>query len=105
MMSNTSNDSLEENDGQPPAASMVAASVCASLLALVTYSLEISSIITAFNRDKKLRRNYTNSFLVSLACADLLVGVVVIPFYTTLNFINNGNWYHGNASCYVFLGT
>ena len=99
-MQNVSNDSLGENGGEPPAAASMAAAACASLLALVIISGNIL-VITAFYKETNIR-SIANSFLVSLSCADLLVGGVIIPFYIALDFVNNGYW-EGQASCYFFL--
>ncbi|XP_038068554.1 tyramine receptor Ser-2-like [Patiria miniata] len=89
------------DDDDLPATVIVVASVCASGLALVTVVGNLL-VITAYVKNKKLR-SIANSFLVSLACADLLVGIVVIPFYISLEFVNRGNWYLGQWACFFFF--
>uniref|UniRef100_H3A5A0 5-hydroxytryptamine receptor 4 n=1 Tax=Latimeria chalumnae TaxID=7897 RepID=H3A5A0_LATCH len=50
-------------------------------------------------REKKCRKKKTNYFVVSLAFADLLVAVVVMPFATVE--LVKGNWIYGDAFCLV----
>ncbi|XP_022102407.1 octopamine receptor Oamb-like [Acanthaster planci] len=90
---------LEASGGLSARVSVVA-TVCASLLASVVIAGNLL-VIVAFVKTENLR-SVTNSFLVSLACADLLVGVVVVPFYISLSFVNRGEWYLGQWSCFLF---
>lgn len=59
-------------------------------------------VITAICRFQRLQ-NVTNCFITSLACADLVMGLVVVPFggiHITLN-----TWYFDNGFCSFWLAT
>jgi 7 transmembrane receptor (rhodopsin family) len=60
------------------------AGVIIPLLALVILDLVViignSLVVTAVFTHAKLRRSITNRFVVSLAVADLMVGMAVLPF-------------------------
>ncbi|XP_033181423.1 trace amine-associated receptor 13c-like [Mastacembelus armatus] len=55
-----------------------------------------SVVIVSISHFKQLQ-NPTNVLVVSLALADLLVGVIVMPFSTTRTI--NGCWFFGDAFC------
>lgn len=100
MDETTGNDSHTMNLGL--SATQVTATVGAVCLALIIILGNVL-VIFAFSKDKTLR-SITNGFLVSLACADLLVGVLVIPMFTLDMIIglNNEQWSGREALCYVF---
>ncbi|XP_030844458.1 histamine H4 receptor-like [Strongylocentrotus purpuratus] len=57
-------------------------------------------VLLAYKRDKRIRRNTTNAYILNLAVADLLVSVVMaihFPLYLT------GKWEFGGASCIIFM--
>lgn len=62
--------------------SQVTWSLLYSLLALAIIFFN-TLVILSFAKNKQLRTR-TNFFIVSLGCADLLVGLVSLPWYTTL---------------------
>jgi len=61
-----------------------AAGKIALLLAFIVLDLAViignSLVVTAVFTHVKLRRSTTNKFVVSLAFADLMVGIAVLPF-------------------------
>ncbi|XP_071802631.1 D(5)-like dopamine receptor [Asterias amurensis] len=75
--------------------------VCASLLSVVIISGNIL-VVTAFFKYKNLQ-TITNSFLVSLAFADLLIGGVDLPFYIALDIASQGIWFYGQTLCAFFV--
>lgn len=66
------------------------------LVVIVGNSLVIAAVITA----RKLR-TVTNIFIVSLACADLMLGFAVLPFSISLEVFKT--WYFGNVWCSIWL--
>ncbi|XP_043915092.1 5-hydroxytryptamine receptor 4-like [Protopterus annectens] len=56
-------------------------------------------VMVALCKDRKLRKKKTNYFVVSLAFADLLVAIVVMPF-ATIELVK-GNWIYGDTFCLV----
>ena len=55
-------------------------------------------VLLAYKRDKRIRKNTTNAYILNLAVADLLVSVVMaiyVPLYFT------GTWKFGGAFCVV----
>ena len=55
-------------------------------------------VLLAYKRDKRIRRNTTNAYILNLAVADVLVSVVMVlyvPLYLT------GKWKFGGAFCVV----
>ncbi|XP_068608862.1 5-hydroxytryptamine receptor 4 [Brachionichthys hirsutus] len=75
---------------------------------LLTIFLSIIIIMTAFGnllvmvalcKDRHLRKKKTNYFIVSLAFADLLVALVVMPFAAIE--LTTGRWYYGEIFCLI----
>ncbi|MBN3310056.1 5HT4R protein, partial [Amia calva] len=56
-------------------------------------------VMVALCRDRQLRKKKTNYFIVSLAFADLLVAVVVMPFAAIE--LATGTWAYGETFCLV----
>ncbi|XP_043240096.1 probable G-protein coupled receptor No9 [Amphibalanus amphitrite] len=75
-----------------------------SLLALAFLNLMVVAgnllVVMAVFVHSKLR-TVTNLFIVSLACADLLVGMLVLPFSATLEVLDV--WLYGDVWCSVWL--
>lgn len=59
-------------------------------------------VIVAIIKDNNLR-TVQNSFIASLAVADLLVGSLIMPF--SLIYEVSGVWYFGSALCDIWLAT
>ncbi|XP_051716567.1 adrenoceptor beta 2, surface a [Ctenopharyngodon idella] len=59
-------------------------------------------VITAISRFQRLQ-NVTNCFITSLACADLVMGLVVVPFGGIHIILST--WYFGNFWCDFWLAT
>lgn len=59
-------------------------------------------VITAIARFQRLQ-TVTNCFISSLACADLIMGLLVIPFGACYILLNN--WYFGNFFCDFWMAT
>ncbi|MFT7815326.1 5-hydroxytryptamine receptor 4-like [Arapaima gigas] len=56
-------------------------------------------VMVALCKDRQLRKKKTNYFIVSLAFADLLVALVVMPFAAIE--LTTGSWRYGETSCLV----
>ncbi|XP_046899313.1 beta-2 adrenergic receptor-like isoform X2 [Hypomesus transpacificus] len=69
-----------------------------SLMALLVLGIVFGNVlvITAIVRFQRLQ-TVTNVFITSLACADLVMGVVVVPFGACYILLNN--WHFGNFLC------
>lgn len=67
-----------------------------NLVILCGNSLVIAAVITT----RKLRTN-TNTFIVSLACSDILLGIFVIPFSASLEILKF--WPFGDIWCSMWL--
>lgn len=65
------------------------------LLVLVGNTLVVAAVTTS----RKLR-TVTNVFIVNLACADLLLGVLVLPFSAVLEI--KDIWIFGHIWCQVW---
>lgn len=59
-------------------------------------------VITAISRFQRLQ-NVTNCFITSLACADLVMGLVVVPFGALYLIVNT--WHFGNTLCDFWTAT
>ncbi|XP_030622271.1 adrenoceptor beta 2, surface a [Chanos chanos] len=59
-------------------------------------------VITAIARFQRLQ-NVTNCFITSLACADLVMGLVVVPFGASYIIFNT--WHFGNFWCEFWTAT
>lgn len=59
-------------------------------------------VITAISRFQRLQ-NVTNCFITSLACADLVMGLVVIPFGALYIILNT--WHFGHFLCDFWTAT
>jgi hypothetical protein len=57
-------------------------------------------VICAVIRERSLKST-TNYYIVSLAAADLIVGLVVMPFHT-LNEMTQNYWFFGHAICDIW---
>ncbi|XP_068191671.1 5-hydroxytryptamine receptor 4 [Antennarius striatus] len=75
---------------------------------VLTIFLSIIIIMTAFGnllvmvalcKDRHLRKKKTNYFIVSLAFADLLVALVVMPFAAIE--LTTGHWWYGEIFCLI----
>lgn len=79
--------------------------VVAKILSLSLFTLGIlvgnSMVIIAVVLFKKLRRTVSNLFILSLAVADLLVAIVVLPFSTVNEVL--GYWIFGDIVCNMWL--
>uniref|UniRef100_A0A665TUP7 5-hydroxytryptamine receptor 4 n=1 Tax=Echeneis naucrates TaxID=173247 RepID=A0A665TUP7_ECHNA len=56
-------------------------------------------VMVALCKDRQLRKKKTNYFIVSLAFADLLVALVVMPFAAIE--LTTGQWHYGEIFCLV----
>ncbi|GFR58392.1 octopamine receptor 1 [Elysia marginata] len=72
------------------------------LLASVLFMVLVGNclVVAAVATSRKLR-TVTNVFIVNLACADLLLGVFVLPFSAVLEV--KDRWVFGNIWCQVWL--
>lgn len=103
------NGSAEINSSSDPAmreegyseVTMVLLGMVMSLLVLCIVFGNIL-VITAIGRFQRLQ-NVTNCFITSLACADLVMGLVVIPFGACHIIFNT--WYFGSFWCEFWTAT
>lgn len=58
-------------------------------------------VILCFIKYKSLR-TFSNYYILSLSSADLLIGIICMPFYAHIT-LNNGNWILGNVFCRIWL--
>ncbi|XP_033125533.1 dopamine receptor 2-like [Anneissia japonica] len=58
-------------------------------------------VIMAVFKDHRLRSNNTNLIIASLALADFLIGVVVLPFAISVEY-TSGYWYFGRNWCDIW---
>eukprot|EP00062_Callorhinchus_milii_P025660 gi/632986882/ref/XP_007910485.1/ PREDICTED: 5-hydroxytryptamine receptor 4 isoform X2 [Callorhinchus milii] len=81
--------------------SMLQKTVLITFLAAVMMMTVLGNLLVmvAVCKDRQLRKIKTNYFIVSLAFADLLVSVMVMPF-GAIELIEN-NWAYGNTFCLV----
>ena len=78
---------------------VILVSITLGLLSLFTTASNIS-IIIVFSRRKKLQ-TVTNYFLVSLAVADIFIGMVSVSVYAV--YLNLGEWPFGEILCDIYL--
>lgn len=78
---------------------VVLIAVLTGVVALVTIIGNIL-VIVAFKVNKQLK-TVNNYFLLSLACADLIIGVISMNMFTTYIIMNR--WAMGNLACDVWL--
>ncbi|XP_050397572.1 5-hydroxytryptamine receptor 4 [Patella vulgata] len=101
-MSNLSCDViLADKAGPPPFYSAAVRYVIGAILMFVPITTIVGNgiVITAFATHRRLR-NITNSFVVSLAIADIGVAVIVMPF-SIYQQLNNKAWALGYSMCIV----
>ncbi|TNN39507.1 Beta-2 adrenergic receptor [Liparis tanakae] len=100
-MSNSSSDPAHDEGGAYSEATMILLGMVMSLLVLVIVFGNILVII-AIARFQRLQ-NVTNCFITSLACADLVMGLVVVPFGAC--YIIFDNWHFGSFWCEFWTAT
>ena len=71
-----------------------------SLIMAVLIVVGNSLVIAAYRTNARLQ-THTNAFIVSLAVSDLLVGVVSVPIWTYLTFVNYRNIPTGLSEIYL----
>ncbi|XP_056144865.1 adrenoceptor beta 2, surface a [Lampris incognitus] len=90
-----------DNDGGYSEVEMVLLGMIMSLLVLTIVFGNIL-VITAIARFQRLQ-NVTNCFVTSLACADLVMGLIVVPFGACYIIFNT--WHFGNFWCEFWTAT
>ncbi|XP_062855984.1 adrenoceptor beta 2, surface a [Trichomycterus rosablanca] len=75
-----------------------------SAMSLLVLSIVLGNVlvITAIARFQRLQ-NVTNCFIMSLACADLVMGLVVVPFGAVYIILNT--WHFGKFWCEFWTAT
>ncbi|XP_056328084.1 adrenoceptor beta 2, surface a [Danio aesculapii] len=78
--------------------------VLGTLISILVLIIVIGNVmvITAISRFQRLQ-NVTNCFITSLACADLVMGLVVVPFGALYIILNT--WHFGNTLCDFWTAT
>lgn len=97
---NSSSDPAKNEEGYSEAM-MILLGMIMSLLILVIVFGNIL-VITAIARFQRLQ-NVTNCFIISLACADLVMGLIVVPFGAC--HIIFKKWHFGNFWCEFWTAT
>uniref|UniRef100_UPI00358DDF2D beta-1 adrenergic receptor-like n=1 Tax=Myxine glutinosa TaxID=7769 RepID=UPI00358DDF2D len=69
-------------------------------LAIITVPGNIL-VLRAISSNKRLMQGVTNRFVSSLACADLLIGAVIMPLHASLLII--GSWSAGSTICEMWI--
>ncbi|XP_016150595.1 beta-2 adrenergic receptor-like [Sinocyclocheilus grahami] len=101
MANTTASPSLNDTQSNIGEPQMVLLGTLMSVLVLVIVFGNVL-VITAIGRFQRLQ-TVTNCFITSLACADLVMGLVVVPF-GALN-INLGTWHFGRFWCNFWTAT
>ncbi|KAL3045135.1 hypothetical protein OYC64_022100 [Pagothenia borchgrevinki] len=94
------NSSSDPEEGYSEA-TMIVLGIIMSLLVLCIVFGNIL-VITAIARFQRLQ-NVTNCFIISLACADLVMGLIVVPFGAC--YIIFKTWHFGNFWCEFWTAT
>ncbi|XP_033949119.1 adrenoceptor beta 2, surface a [Pseudochaenichthys georgianus] len=97
---NSSSDSADNEEGYSEA-TMIVLGIIISLLVLCIVFGNIL-VITAIARFQRLQ-NVTNCFIISLACADLVMGLIVVPFGAC--YIIFKTWHFGSFWCDFWTAT
>lgn len=100
-VTNGLNLSSPDNEGKTSQQFKVLLAIIMSLLVLWIVFGNIL-VITAISRFQRLQ-NVTNCFVTSLACADLVMGLIVVPFGASSVIF--GTWYFGNFWCEFWTAT
>ncbi|KAF3838091.1 hypothetical protein F7725_009859, partial [Dissostichus mawsoni] len=95
-----SSSGLAQNEGYSEA-TMIVLGIIMSLLVLCIVFGNIL-VITAIARFQRLQ-NVTNCFIISLACADLVMGLIVVPFGAC--YIIFKTWHFGSFWCDFWTAT
>uniref|UniRef100_W5LUC3 Beta-2 adrenergic receptor n=1 Tax=Astyanax mexicanus TaxID=7994 RepID=W5LUC3_ASTMX len=97
---NTSN---APNNSTPPYSELQMV-LLGTVLSVLVLAIVLGNVlvITAIARFQRLQ-NVTNCFIMSLACADLVMGLIVVPFGAIHIILNN--WYFGRFWCEFWTAT
>ena len=74
--------------------------VIGTTLSVCTFVTQLLMSVVFF-KNKRLRKT-NNYYMLSLACADLLISVVSVPSWTT--YTKSGYWPFGHLSCSIWHG-
>ncbi|KAK9963167.1 hypothetical protein ABG768_006378 [Culter alburnus] len=102
---NNTNISCESNTTSNPSTnSEVQMVMLGTLISILVLAIVFGNVlvITAISRFQRLQ-NVTNCFITSLACADLVMGLVVVPFGGIHIILST--WHFGNVFCDFWLAT
>lgn len=71
------------------------------IVVIIAASFGNGLVIISVWKYPRLRRQLTNHFVLSLAFADFLVAILVMPF-NLIQTVNNGRWLFGSLLCNIF---
>ncbi|XP_051925419.1 beta-1 adrenergic receptor [Hippocampus zosterae] len=95
-------ESDDDDGGVRPSASEQWVAGMSLLMTLIVLAIVLGNalVIAAIARTQRLQTR-TNVFVVSLACADLIMGVLVVPFGAALQL--RGAWDYGSFFCELWI--
>ncbi|KAF3693691.1 Beta-2 adrenergic receptor Beta-2 adrenoreceptor [Channa argus] len=99
-MNNSSLDSAKQEEGYSEVIMILLGMIMSLLVLCIVFGNIL--VITAIGRFQRLQ-NVTNCFITSLACADLVMGLVVIPFGAC--YIIFRTWHFGSFLCEFWTAT
>ncbi|XP_061691444.1 adrenoceptor beta 2, surface a isoform X2 [Syngnathoides biaculeatus] len=99
-MINSSSDLTKSNEGFSEVTMILLGMIISLLILCIVFGNIL--VITAIGRFQRLQ-NVTNCFITSLACADLVMGLIVVPFGACYIIFNT--WHFGSFWCEFWTAT
>ena len=93
------NSTLQENENEPTLVYILCVSTILCLIDLTTFAGNLLVVISVLTT--KSLHTVTNSFIVSLAVADMLVAILVLPISIYMVIFNK--WIFGSVTCDLWM--